>query len=307
MGFPRISIRKTALAALAVLVAVAAIGQGLRGCAEEQREHAFRERRAPLAASLSKHRALLARASALQPSFREMTTEIAPSRCREILALVRARYEPRDPFAVDGVCPEVLGPRRLDLCEGARVYAEVGGGETQLARPVGLTLQSRKLVGTGDAERVEVVTLLLSAEHRLLEVHQLTFEGASMDRAPSLWLVRSEGEEGLLERRDAGGVTDVGATTLDGAVRLHRRAKGKAEVTERVRGAGPEGWSKAHLWPTLGVRFETTEGLACDPPTWSDLQVERRGEAESCTRVTVHEGSASRSWSRGKGCEAGAP
>jgi hypothetical protein len=307
MRFPRISIRKTALAALAVLVAVAAIGQGLRSCVEEQREHAFRARRAPLAASLSKHRALLARASALQPSFREMSTEITPSRCREILALVRARYEQRDPFAASGVCPEVAGPPGLDPCEGARVFAEVGGGETQLARPVGLTLQSRKLVGTRDAERVEVITLLLSTEHRLLEVHQLTFQGASMDGAPSLWLVRSSGDDGLLERRDAAGVTDVWATLPDGAVRLHRRAKGKGEVTERVRGSGAEGWSKAHLWPTLGVRYETTEGLACDPPTWSELQVERRGEADSCTRVTVHEGGASRSWSRGKGCEAGEP
>ncbi len=307
MGFPRNSIRKTALASLAVLVAVAVIGQSLRSCAEEQREHAFRERRAPLAASLSKHRALLARASALQPSFREMTTEITASRCREIQALVRSRYESRDPFATDEGCPAGAGPHRLDLCEGARVFAEVGGGETQLARPIGLMLQSRKLVGVRDREGVDVVTLLLSAEHMLLEVHQLTFEGASMEGAPTLWMVRSSGEDGLLERRDTEGVTDVWATTPDGAVRLHRRAKGKVEVMERVRGAGTEGWSKAHLWPTLGVRFETADGLACDPPTWSELLLERRGDAGSCTRVVVHEGGTSRLWTRGEGCEAATP
>lgn len=286
----------------AVLLAIAGSFHGLRSCARDERDHAFVERHAPLARSFAKHRSLLARASALQPNFKELTSEIPPSRCRELLGLIRSHHEV-DPFSIDGRCDEGEERFRLEPCEGARSFAQVGGGESQLGQSIGVILQSQKHLERQGAKHLEVVTLLLTDDHSLIELHRLVFEGDTMEKKPSSIVVRAVGEEGLLEREDKGGAMRIAATTPDGAVQLFRRSVPGASVVEGVRGAGSEGWTRAELLPTLGTWFRTAEGWACRAPAFSELEIERKDEREICTRVRVYGGDGVKTWDRGNECE----
>lgn len=296
--------RRFAVPGISFALAVVGVAYGLKSCAEDQRNQAYLDRQAPLAKALAKHRPLLARAAALQPNFKELTSEIAPSRCRELRELVRARY-PLDPFQVKARCKDEAITSELEICEGARAFADIGGAESQHGQKVGVILQSRRHRDDG-AARLEVVTLLLSDDHSILEMHQLAFDGDSMTGKPKSTLVRTSGPDGLLERIDRGEVTELRATTPDGAVQLFRDEKGRKEpVSERVRGAGTSGWSKVYLLPTTGAWFETTDGVACVPPSWSELEVERRDESVSCTWVRVFDKGALQVWPRGEGCDSG--
>lgn len=293
---------RIAIAVVAVFLAIAGVFQGLRSCAKDEREHAFVERREPLARSFAKHRTLLARASALQPNFKELTDEIPPSRCRELQGLIRSNYEV-DPFSIDGRCDEGEERFRLDLCEGARSFAQVGGGESQLGRSIGVILQSQKHLERQRTKRLEVVTLLLADDHTLIEAHRFRFEGDSMATKPSSIVVRAVGEEGLLEREEEGGAIRIAATTPDGAVQLFRRSVPGASMVEGVRGAGVEGWTGVELLPTLGAWFRTAEGWACRVPAFSELETERKDQREICTRVRVYGGDGVKTWDRGNECD----
>jgi hypothetical protein len=292
---------RIALPIAAVLLVITGAYHGLRSCARDEREHAFVARQEPLARSFAKYRTLLARASALQPNFKEFTDEIPPSRCRELQGLIRSRYEV-DPFSVDGRCDEGEERLRLDPCEGARSFAQIGGGESQLGRSIGVVLQSRRHLERQEANHLEVVTLLLADDHSLIEVHRFLFEGDSMGTKPSFVVVRAVGDEGLLEREEEGGAMRIAATTPDGVVRLFRRSAPGAAVVEGVRGAGAEGWLRAELLPTLGPWYGTSEGWACQAPAFSELEVERKDERVLCTRVRVCDGRGSKTWDRGSEC-----
>ncbi len=290
------------IAVAAAFLAIAGGFYALRSCARDDRDLAFVERQAPLAQSFAKHRDLLARASSLQPNFKELTDEIPPSRCRELRDLIRSRYEV-DPFSIDGRCDGREERLRLDLCEGARSFAQIGGGESQLGRSIGVILQSRVHSERKGAKHFAVVTLLLADDHSLIEVHRLAFEGDTMEKKPSSIVVQAVGEEGLLEREEEGGAIRIAATTPDGAVQLCRRSAPGAPVVEGVRGAGADGWTRAELLPTLGAWYRTAEGWACRAPAFSELEVVRKDERVLCTRVRVQDGDKSKTWDRGDGCE----
>lgn len=292
--------RKAAWSAVAAVVVVAMIVLGFRSYATDQREREFSEQHTPLAASLAKHRGLLARASALQPYFREMSSEITPSRCRELMDLIRA-HDDRDPFDDNPRCEEDP-PSPMDLCDAARVFAEVAGGETQLSRPVGVLLQSRKHGQERGEERLFVTTLFLSEKHALLEMHQLAFPAPSMDGKPLRWLVRSLGDDGLFERCEEAGRIDVRATTPDGTLRMHRREEGKSNIIEWLRESRSVGTS-IYLWPSRGVRYEAATGVGCEPATWSELWIVKQAGSNVCTRVRRHDQGSVQTWQRGTGCE----
>ena len=295
--------RRYAIPGIAFALAVVGAAYGLRSCAQDQRNQAYLDRLAPLAKSLSKHRPLLARAAALQPNFKELTLEIAPSRCRELCDLVRARYE-LDPFRVKARCKDEVVTAELEVCEGARAFADLGGGESQHGQKIGVILQSRKRLEVEGAARLEVVTLLLADNHSIIEMHKLSFDGESMSAKPTSTIIRALGSDGLLERIDRGDATELRATTPDGAVQLFREEKGKREpVVERVRGAGASGWTKAQLLPTTGAWFGTPDGVTCAPPSWSELETERLDGLLMCSWVRTYSKGSLQVWPRGDGCE----
>jgi hypothetical protein len=297
--------RRYAIPGIAFALAVVGVAYGLRSCAQDQRNQAYLERKAPLAKSFAKHRSLLARAAALQPNFKELTLEIAPSRCRELRDLVRARYE-LDPFRVKARCKDEVVTAELDICEGARAFADLGGAESQHGQKIGVILQSRKRLEVEGAARLEVVTLLLADDHSILEMHKLSFEGDSMSAKPTSTIIRALGSDGLLERSDRGDATELRATTLDGAVQLFREEKGKKEpVVERVRGAGTTGWTKAQLLPTTGAWYGTPDGVTCAPPSWSELEIDRLDGSVTCTWVRAYNKGSLQEWPRGDGCDSG--
>lgn len=298
-------LRRFAVPGAAFVLAVASVGYGVRNCAQDQRERAYAERQAPLAKSFKQHRELLARAAALQPNFKELTSEITPSRCRELLDLVRARY-PLDPFHVEARCDQEPVTADLPVCEGARVFADLGGAESQHGRKIGVVLQARKR-GQDDKEPGLLVrTLLLDDDHAILELHELAFDGETMNAKPRTTTIRTFGADGLLERVDQGDRTELRATTPDGAVQLVREERASTrELVERVRGAGTSGWSTAHLLPTSGAWYATPDGLRCAPPSFSELEIQRRDGAVVCTWVRAHDRGSVKAWPRGEGCESG--
>jgi hypothetical protein len=294
--------RRFAVPGVAFFLALASVGYGLKSCAEDQRNHAYAERQAPLAKALAEHRSLLARAAALQPNYKELTSQIAPSRCRELRDLVRARYE-LDPFRVNARCKEDLITEELETCEGAIAFADLGGGESQHGQKIGVILQSRRRQDVNGAARLEVVTLLLADDHSIIEMHRLAFDGDAMSGKPTSTTIRAVGPEGLLERVDRGEVTELRATTQDGMIQLFRDGNGvKGPMVERVRGAGTSGWTKAHLLPSTGAWFGTPDGVTCSPPSWSELEIVRSDGSIACTWVRVFENGALKEWPRGTGC-----
>ena len=295
-------LQRFAIPGAALVLALVSIGYAVRNCAQDQRERAYAERQVPLAKSFKQHRDMLSRAAALQPNFKELTSEIAPSRCRELQKLVQAQY-PLDPFHVDGRCEQKAVTASFPLCEGTRVFADLGGGESQHGQKVGVILQARRRGNEPNEPRLLVQTLLLDDNHAIVELHELAFEGDSMSAMPQTTTIRSFGADGLLERVDKGERTELRATTPDGALQLSRQENAsKSEVLERVRGAGMSGWSAAYLLPTSGAWYATPHGLSCTPPSFSELEILRRDGAVACSWVRVWKDGSVKQWPRGSRC-----
>jgi len=296
--FQRPKVRRYAAVAFVFVAALVLGAFGLRDCSREARDRAYAKHRVPLATAWKKHRSLLARAAALQPNFKEIDDEILPSRCRKLMDLIRRRYDV-DPFHIEGRCDGSPATVELPVCEGARVFARVAASESQQGRRVGVIVQARRRHEEGG---LHVVTLLLGAEHDLIEVHDLRFEGDSMQDDLASSTVRAVGPDGLFERKARGEHIELCATVPDGAVQLFREHRGEGDSVVRTRGAGATGWTEVHLLPSVGAWYGTPRGLTCFPPAWSDLEIRRRDGDVVCTLVRTNEGGDRKQWSRGPAC-----